>query len=221
MLSFLKEKIKSELKKIKFQGKPAAILIITIFILIVPKYRRYFLDKSFLENTLFLQVIFLIIIILFVFREKLSDNGLGLGFKRRGLIFLGVFFIGYLPFLWLLSNNTSFIEYYKPQIIHIKAWQTFLYYELNSFLNLFKTEFVFRGFLLFGLRKDLGDANAIFIQVIPYSLLHVGKPEIECYGSVMVGIALGYLAIKTNSVWYGLFLHWILSSLLVLVILFP
>jgi len=220
MLSFLKEKIKSELEEIKFQGKPAAILIITIFILIIPRYRRYFWDKSLLENTIFLQVIFLILMILFVFREKLSDYGLGLGFKRRGLIFIGVLFIGYLPFLWLLCTNTSFIEYYQPKIIHINTWQILLFFVLNSFLNLFETEFVFRGFVLFGLRKDLGDANAIFIQVIPYSLLHLGKPEIECYGSVIVGIALGYLAIKTNSVWYGLFLHWILASLLVLVILF-
>jgi membrane protease YdiL (CAAX protease family) len=42
---------------------------------------------------------------------------------------------------------------------------------------LFAWEFIFRGFLLFGLKERLGPWSMV-IQMIPFVLLRFGKPEL-------------------------------------------
>ena len=67
-------------------------------------------------------------------------------------------------------------------------------------------EFFFRGFLLQGLRKALG-ANAIFIMIVPYCMIHYGKPLPETLGAIGAGILLGTLAMRTRSIWGGVLIH--------------
>ena len=59
-------------------------------------------------------------------------------------------------------------------------------------------EFVFRGWMLFGLAPRLGPGLAIVLQALPFSLMHTGKPELEAYGLILAGLALGALAWRTR-----------------------
>ncbi len=70
----------------------------------------------------------------------------------------------------------------------------------------------FRGLLLFRLAASVGAWTAIFIQVIPSTLIHTclvapGKPFAETLAAVPAGIVLGWLALRTRSVWPAIVIH--------------
>jgi membrane protease YdiL (CAAX protease family) len=67
-------------------------------------------------------------------------------------------------------------------------------------------EFFFRGFLLQGLRKVMG-ANAVFVMIVPYCMIHYGKPLPETLGAIGAGLILGTVAIRTKSIWGGVLIH--------------
>ena len=70
----------------------------------------------------------------------------------------------------------------------------------------FGLEFFFRGFILHGLRRALG-ANAIFVMIVPYCMIHFGKPMPETIGAIGAGLILGTLAMRTRSIWGGVLIH--------------
>jgi membrane protease YdiL (CAAX protease family) len=67
-------------------------------------------------------------------------------------------------------------------------------------------EFFFRGFILNGLRRAMG-ANAIFVMIVPYCMIHYGKPLPETLGAIGAGLILGTLAMRTKSIWGGVLIH--------------
>jgi membrane protease YdiL (CAAX protease family) len=67
-------------------------------------------------------------------------------------------------------------------------------------------EFIWRGFMLFGLEEKFG-YYAVLIQMIPFLILHNGKPAAETFGAIVAGLALGILALKTRSVLYCIITH--------------
>ena len=69
---------------------------------------------------------------------------------------------------------------------------------LNHALYMFAWEFLFRGYMLFGLEKSIGK-SAIFVQAIPFVLLHLGKPFLETLACIPGGFILGYVAYRTRS----------------------
>ena len=67
-------------------------------------------------------------------------------------------------------------------------------------------EFLFRGYLLFGLRDRFKEAS-ILVQMVPFVLLHLGKPEIETLSTIPMGIYLGYVAYRGDSFWPAVLIH--------------
>jgi membrane protease YdiL (CAAX protease family) len=61
--------------------------------------------------------------------------------------------------------------------------------------------------MLNGLLPSWGKAGAVLVQVAPFTVMHFGKPELEALGSVVAGVALGLLALRTRSFWYGALTH--------------
>lgn len=81
-----------------------------------------------------------------------------------------------------------------------------LTWELAYGLQFFALEYFFRGFLLRGLAAELG-SMAVLLMVIPYCMIHFGKPLPECIGSIVAGLVLGTLAMDTRSIWGGVTVH--------------
>jgi membrane protease YdiL (CAAX protease family) len=109
-----------------------------------------------------------------------------------------------LPTLWLASAQPGFYVFYpmyKP--VSLPAW---LAYEAVYMLQFFAVEFFFRGFTLFRLESRFG-YHAITIMVVPYALLHIHKPFPEALASIVAGLVLGLLALKSRSIWPGVFIH--------------
>lgn len=110
------------------------------------------------------------------------------------------------PLVVYASTREDFRNYYPiwnpglPQL-------NFLVIEIIVLLLMFNTEFFFRGYFLFSLETRFGNW-AIFLQSVPYSLIHIGKPPLEVPYSFLAGLVLGYIALRYKSVIPGLLVHW-------------
>jgi membrane protease YdiL (CAAX protease family) len=93
--------------------------------------------------------------------------------------------------LYGVGKLPEFRHYYHMYAID---WPEFL---LKWALYMFAWEFLLRGYMLFGLEKSIG-RSAIFVQTIPFVLLHLGKPFLETLACIPGGLIWGYIAYKTR-----------------------
>lgn len=144
----------------------------------------------------------------FAFRQSLTDYGAKLRGLSSGWWVYGLMFLFMLPFLLAVSQTESFQHTYP--FYRLRAgeplWPRFLAWELIYALQFFSLEFFFRGFLLHGLRRRFG-AYAIFAMMVPYCMIHFGKPVLETCGAIGAGVILGFMSLKTRSIWLGAVLH--------------
>lgn len=144
--------------------------------------------------------------IVLVLKKPLRQFGLGLGNASLGIRLALTFWVAMLPILWVVSTFDGFQATYPHSRVVRTDWGLFVLYELSFILYMIGWEFVWRGYMLFGLREKFGDA-AVLVQMIPFVLLHVGKPVEETLGAVVGAILLGFLALRTGSFWYGVMVH--------------
>jgi hypothetical protein len=143
-----------------------------------------------------------------LWNDRPSEWGLALGGGRRaGLLGAFVLVAAMLPVLIYAGTLPSMIAGRPLSVVAGRYSRAFVLYEACLLLFVMGQEFFFRGFLLFGLKKGAGDA-ALHLQVIPYVLIHMNRPPAQAVASIPAGIALGYLAAQTGSVWYGVIVHW-------------
>lgn len=148
------------------------------------------------------------LVIWFVFGQRLRDYG----FKIRGVLASSWIYLGMLailgPLLWQLSATASFqarYPFYQP-VTNEPLWPALFVWEIFYLTQFVGLEFFFRGFLLHGTKRRFGYL-AIFVMVAPYCMIHFGKPMPETFGAIVAGIALGYMSLKTRSIWLGAAAH--------------
>jgi membrane protease YdiL (CAAX protease family) len=84
-------------------------------------------------------------------------------------------------------------------------------------VDLFGWEFIWRGFLLFGMAAVLGPGPAIWLQAVPFAFMHLGKPEVETISTIFGGAAFGFIAWQSGSFLYPWIIHWFIASFTMLV----
>lgn len=140
-----------------------------------------------------------------LFGHRLSDYGLS--FKGiRG--HLWVYFVLFLPvfgMVLMVSSAPDFqakYPFYRDPvgITDLVIWECFYG------LQFFSLEFFFRGFLIHGLKDRMG-RYAIFVMVVPYTMIHFSKPFYESLGAVGAGSILGLLSLRTGSIFGGWLIH--------------
>ena len=147
-----------------------------------------------------------ILIIKFVIKEDLKDYGLQAGNYKAGLIISAIFLGVMLVIIWFVSTTPDFAAKYPHLQSTKNSWRDFYIYESGMLLYMIGWEFIWRGFMLFGLKEKFG-YYSVLIQMIPFVILHNGKPIAETFGAIAGGIALGMLAFRTNSIYYCVFSH--------------
>lgn len=168
-----------------------------------------------------LLVLIPILLIRFRFKEPLANYGLGLGDVRIGVLFTLVFMaLTIIPFYLTAKNPTMWAEYpmlYKGMSdAQIKAqftWSYFAQYELFYGIFFFVIEFIFRGYLLFGLKPELG-SYTVLLQTLPYITWHLAKPVSELLPTPLWGFVVGAVTLRVRSVWYIFIAHWLLNIFL-------
>lgn len=147
-----------------------------------------------------------VLIIRFLFQEKAKDFGITTGDIKSGLGYTGVSLLIMLPLVWYASSRPEFLLVYPHLLPARDSWELFLWYETGMLLYMISWEFIWRGFMLFGLYPKFG-YYAVLIQMIPFLILHNGKPALETFSAIAGGIALGAIALRTGSFIYGIIIH--------------
>jgi uncharacterized protein len=171
-----------------------------------PAWEHTGLSTKIIDRTLLYFVVPMLIILL-VFRQKPAEFGFTFGDWRAGIILTLAGIVLIAPVLWLVSRGGTMQAYYKPLVPGL-PWSTLL--------DLFGWEFLFRGWLLFGLARKFGP-EAIWLQAVPFALAHLGKPEIETLSTIFGGFAFGWVAWRTKSFIYPLLIHWFVSTFTIII----
>jgi uncharacterized protein len=142
------------------------------------------------------------------------------GFRLRDL---GLSAKGLLPKLWIYgvlyaivmlgvlwaSTRESFTQQYpmiKPWYCETWCWAVLLSFWALYAAQFFAVEFFFRGWMLFTLEKRMG-MSAVAVMIVPYCMIHYHKPLPEALGAIVAGLVLGWMALRTRSIWGGWMVH--------------
>jgi membrane protease YdiL (CAAX protease family) len=102
----------------------------------------------------------------------------------------------------------------------------FILYELTYIPFFIAIEFIFRGYLLFGLagikKEEVKENNnlpgifyfnryALLIPMLSYTAWHLGKPVPELWGTLVWGLAAGAAIYAIRSIWPIVLAHWLLN----------
>ena len=146
---------------------------------------------------------------LLLFRHKPWQYGIRIGRWRSSIVLTAVCLAAMAPILYEASTMPEFRSYYRIDAVD---WSDLL---LNTALLMFAWEFLFRGYMLFGLEESIGK-SAIFVQTIPFVLLHLGKPFLETLLCIPGGFILGYVAYRTRSVLPCFIIHFGMYVMMIL-----
>lgn len=150
------------------------------------------------------------VLILLLIRMNPIRNGLGFGNWRRGLWLSFLASIAVLLSCFLFAKVPAMQSYYSAPRWGAGDPGPIVEAEWRRVTQLAGWEFLFRGFLLLPLYEYLGPV-ANLIQGTLCAVTHMKKPLVEFYGSFPFALLLGYLARQTGSVWYGVYVHWLLG----------
>ncbi len=141
-----------------------------------------------------------------VLRVPMSTLGWRVSTRHAGIY--GVLYVAMLPLVLVASRLDSFravYPFYSPNFWE-SAWPWFVVWEALYFLHFIGLELFFRGFVIHGLEPSFGKM-AVVIAVIPYVMIHFSKPLPEAIGSIVAGLVLGVLSLRSGSAFWGGVLH--------------
>lgn len=147
--------------------------------------------------------------VIFLFRESPRAYGLQIGDWRAGLGLTALGVVLAAPVLWFFGRGDPSINAYYS--LQASPWLP-----LRTFVNLFGWEFLFRGWLVFAYARKFG-GNALWLQMVPFAIAHMGKPELEALSTVFTGFAFGWIAWRTRSFLYPFLIHWFIMTFAILV----
>ena len=197
--------------RITFNTQLVLLIIVTTIVPMLDVYKRHILDVNAYNRFIFYFVI-PIAIILLVFRESPREFGLRLGNWKEGLLWTIAVCILIGAFLYGFARTDAMQSYYAARAADTAGAIIF-----RNMVELFAWEFVWRGFLLFGLARHVGIGPAIWLQAVPFAYMHLGKPELETLSTIFGGAGFGFVAWRTQSFLYGWLIHWFMAAFTVLI----
>ena len=107
------------------------------------------------------------------------------------------------------------LEEAKAQFASIPFWMIFVTSALAPALA---EEFFFRGYVLSAFRNRIAPLRAVLYSALIFGLFHVINGSVlsleRFFPTTLLGLALGFVAIRTHSLWPGVLLHAIHNGLL-------
>jgi len=141
-----------------------------------------------------------------VLKEKVSDQFLTTkGFREHAWIYvvaasLVVVLVGIVSFFPSFQAKYPMYHYARD------SWSDLLAWEAVYCAQFFALEFFFRGVWMKTLEPHMG-SFAVASMIVPYCMIHYGKPWPETIGAIFAGMALGTLALRSRSIWAGFLVH--------------
>ncbi len=127
--------------------------------------------------------------------------------KNHLSIYAGFALIMVLVLSWTI-RQTEFLNRYPFYRIPegVSLWPRFYLWEAFYLVQFIALESLFRGFLLYRLSRTVGSL-AVPIAMVPYCMIHWGKPTPEAFAAILAGLGLGLMSLRTGSIWPGAILH--------------
>jgi membrane protease YdiL (CAAX protease family) len=191
---------------VEFNLKLTLIIVLSTVLAMIDSYGHSPTGIKAYDRFIFYFIIPMAVILL-LFREKPAAYGFRIGNWRTGLLFTAAGCVGMAVILWFLAQTASVESYYSA-----RAPDDTLYLLWITAVEYSAWEFMWRGFLLFGLASFLGPGPAIWLQAVPFAFMHLGKPEFEALTTIFGGAAFGYVAWKSRSFLYPFFIHWFMIA---------
>ncbi len=158
-------------------------------------------------SSLVLRVLVPLGVIVWVLRESPRDWGFRISGQWRHIrpyVFFGVAMVPVLLWASTLQSFQAKYPFYDGAVLG--GWH-FWGFQLFYGLQFLGVEGFFRGFMLFGLERRIG-WYAIPVMVIPYVMIHFGKPAPETFAAIIAGVLLGWMALRSRSFLWGVMVHW-------------
>jgi len=168
------------------------ITVVSISTLVLVLDRYYPIDVIFPLSNLIYYLFIPLAAGFVIFRDKPWDYGMRIGRWKPAIVLTTVTLAVFSLIIYASSKMPEFYAYYHEYHIDWPEWI------LKWSLYMFAWEFIFRGYMLFGLEKSIGK-NAIFVQAIPFVLLHFGCVFWETLACIPEGFVFGYIAYRTRS----------------------
>ena len=142
---------------------------------------------------------------LFFRGDSLLDFGLRPhGFREHAWIYAMCVFV-MVPILLAVSHQSDFVSYY-PLYKHAgRSWLDYIIWETLYLAQFITLEIFFRGWWIRATR--VFGIGAIWSMVVPYCMIHYGKPYLEACAACVAGVILGSLSMKTRSIYSGFLVH--------------
>jgi membrane protease YdiL (CAAX protease family) len=148
-----------------------------------------------------------LIVVVGVFRDRPADYGLRLGDWRRGLALAAVGSAVMTPIVLWAATDPTFRAYYA---ISSAGLGDLL---VTHVLDLFPTEYLFRGFFMFTMIRAFGPIG-VLVATMPFVFAHLGKPEFELFSTLVGGLIYGWLNWRTGSIVWSAAAHVYILTLL-------
>ncbi len=153
------------------------------------------------------------VIIKFIFHKNLREYGLNFFNLKKGIIFIGIVLPILFVSIWVSSFQSPFQMEYPLAKAIIYNRKLFIVMEFFYLLYYVGWEFLFRGFIIFGLKK-YGILVPIAIETSISTILHYTKPGGEIFLALIAGFLLGYYTYKYKTIWFAVLLHWSVGILM-------
>lgn len=161
-------------------------------------------------------VFFLLIPLLYIkmiLKESVVDYGVKLRNLGKGILWILVLVLAYLPLLYLLTAYTFFNVEYNPSSLIQQSFGAFILYEIvlvTFFVIIY--DFFFRGFLMIGILERTGLFSILIQFIVLVGIFYIAD-SLSWSNSLYVITApfSGIIAYKTKSLYF--------SSLLALILI--
>lgn len=208
MKQFFKNEPRALCLFLKDYRNEAIVLAAACFFLSLERYHP--LNNEWFDQLFYFGLLPILVITLFLRKNPLDFGLRGGNFKIWGP-WTGLTILVLTPILLWSSRLPSMQEYYHAENFN------FIRYFFTNLIILMAWEFIFRGFMLFGLKNRFKE-GAILIQMIPFVITHFYKPELETISTIVTGIYFGYVCYRGNSYWPAFIIHLFINVFFVAVI---
>lgn len=237
LIGKLVSELKNMLSELKGTDRKTAVIFLSIALLQTISY--YFVSDAYFAGNIYynpeaegiellygyfytfgcdtvLMLLVPLIIIRYCLKEKISAYGFSFQNTGAALAISLICLCFIIPGIWYVSSDAAMSQSYRQFFLIREKWEIFFIFESAVMIYMVAWEFLWRGYLLFGLKERYG-VTAVFMQMLPFVIMHNGKPFAETITSIAGAILLGLLALRTGTFLYGVFIHYSLFFLFDLV----
>lgn len=178
-------------------------VLATLLMIIVQSPTLHILEPVHYASLVFYGLIPIAILAL-LYRLPFSQLQLGIGDIKFWLPASALYLLVAVPLVVIGAQGSAMNGYYQKQTVD---WANYIF---TTGLYMLGWEYFYRGFLLAGLRTHLKE-GAIIVQMIPFTLLHLGKPDAETITCIFSGLVWGYICYRGKTFWPAFIMHLIVN----------